>query len=310
MLRCVALMVLAWACARATDDIAAAARDPHSLAEYINSHVRIDFSSLDTAMGLKDSELALPACSDGQCHAEAIDVAGAKPEQTILWVSDASNTAFWLRFRKDESGTWRNLSTSGVRVKFVAEHQLISAFGKPFLVITEGGLAGKGLSTNVGKWFDLTLSRMQPVFTFTSEGTRQWGTQGLVHMVRNSAIAVPGASEQIRVEHTVHFQADAVDSTRSPLELGHGAATAYYVRQKSGEFKMMPSLSSVPKSVLDSVFDIQNPDMTNEQFLQFDIVGLRRIASVPRSPAGQWLASFLKECKQTPEKTELLRLLQ
>jgi hypothetical protein len=305
------LLISVVMCATAADDIGVAAREPHSLAEYINSHKHIDFESLSTALNLKDSELALPACQDGQCKAEAIDVPGAKPDQTILWVSDASNAAFWLRFRKDESGAWRNLSTSGVRVKFVGEHQLIPAFGKQFLVLSEGGLAGKGLITNVAKWFDLTLPRMQPVFTYTSDGTHAWGTLGLVHMVRNSAIAVPGGtSEQIRLELTVHFQADPVDTTRSPIELGRGTATAYYVRQKTGEFKLAPSLSSAPKSVLDSMFDIQNPAITNEQFLQFDIVGLRRIASAPRSPAGQWLASFLKECKQTPEKTELLELLQ
>lgn len=313
-LRCILLAVCFACLALAADDIASVAQDPHLLAAYVNAHPQVDLAPLRIALGVNDSEVFLPPCEEaGECHAEVTEVPGTKPAQAILWVSHkTSGFAFWMHYRKDAAGTWRFLTAVDVNVKyFVPEHRRTTVFGRPFFITVEQGMSGTGLSTKVECWYDLTLPLSRPVFTFTSEANHTGWPILLAHMIKATATPVKhGSVERIRVDYTVEFQVEPEDNTRPPLELGGGRATAYYVRLKSGDFRF--SVSTAPKADFDSVFEIRRDDqwMTNEQFLKFDIVSLRRIASVPRSPEGEWLASFLKQCRDTPEKAELLKLLQ
>ena len=342
--RCVVLSFLLAGCVLAADDAASLAQDPYHLAQFINSHPRVDLTTVRVALRMDDPAVLGQSCEEGDCHAEVIEVTGSKPAQVILWNSyKLRKTAFWLRYQREPGAPWGFVSGNRVTGRiFDPERRLVTAFGKQFFVVTGLGLAGAGLSSKVESWFDLSLPRSQAVLAFTSEGNRIGPAPYLVHGVNASASVVQrGASQVIRVEYAASFGTDSNEGRQPALRLADSHATADYVPQPDGRFKPDPRASqefarnghaasggaergstsvdaaaggqraSVTKSVIDSVFDIQEDDrVTNEAFLKFELAELRIIASAHGSPAAQWLASFLQVCKDSPEKKELLRLLQ
>lgn len=314
ILRCALVAACLAYAAWATDDIASVAHDPHLLAAYINTHPEVDLTPLRAFLVVDDYGVLRPSCEPRKCHAELIEVPGMKPVQAILWISDSFNQyAFWIRYRKEASGPWRLLSVRLVNGHyFDPNYTLTRKFGRPFLVVVGLGASGTGIFSKVETWFDLNSLQTQPVFALTTEGFYARGCDPcFIHGVEATASAPQrNGVEQIRVERTATFETQTRDNSQKPLDLGSRAATAVYVRTNNGRFTLSPSMSSATEWVLNTLFDIPDDDgMTNEQFLKFDIVNLRRIAANPQSPEAKWLAEFLKTCKPSPQKSELLRLL-
>lgn len=110
-------------------------------------------------------------------------------------------------------------------------------FGRPFFIVVGQGLAGTGISTKYETWFDLTLSRTDPVFAFTREGDETIWPSPLEHEVLAAASPLKRAgNEEIKLDLAVRFQREARNS----------AGAAYYVRRGSGEITLDPALSPVP----------------------------------------------------------------
>jgi hypothetical protein len=285
--------------ALAADDITSVAQDPALLTQYVETHGKVDFAPLERALRVANPEISLPRCDSDDCHAELVAVPGTKPEQVIVWVSERLHqTAFWLRYESDKSGEWRApVAHTVVGKYFDPDFRLTPVSGRPFFVAVGLGVSGTGLSTKVESWFDLSLERTEPVFTFISEGDHS-ATCSLCFVETVKATATTARkddSEQVRVTSTVAFETDTGES------LGRRTVTSVYVRQKSGEYKLAPAQSGAPIPDIGTI--------TNEQFLRFDMANLRKLAAEPQSPAAQWLKSFLETCKDTPDKSELLRLL-
>jgi hypothetical protein len=309
-----ALLTLCFACAAlATDEIVSTAQDPHLLAAYINTHPEVDLTPLRAYLGVNDYGVLQP-CEPHKCHGEVTDVPGVKPLQAILWIADSFNQyAFWIRYHKDAADAWRLLSAHLVNGKYIMpEYKLSRKFGRPFLVVDGLGTGGTGMETTRESWFDLSLPRSQPVLSYTTQGFAAPGCdQCFIHGVEAIASEVQkNGVAQIRIERTASFETQPWDNSQKPLDLGSRTATAVYFRATTGKFTLSPSLSTATKRVLDTLFDIPDEDwMTNKQFLRFDIANLRRIAATPQSPEAKWLAEFLKTCKTSPQKSEILRLL-
>ena len=337
LLRCSLLVLCFSGCILADDAIAAVAQEPYLLAKFINAHPRLDLVPLRVALRTDDPAPFAQPCENGNCHAE-VEAAGARSDQAIVWiVYKQEHTASWLRYQKDSFSTWRFVSANrAIGKSFDPEHGAIVAADKPFFVVTALGASGAGTLSKVETWYDLSTPGTNAVLTFTKEGTKDEGgkvpgcatcyvkrvkafaTAARIETAKPEAakpdpaiadgwkleVARPEAPLQFRVEETVSFETPA-------FQLGSVTAIAVYTPQSTGPFRVNPALSGVPKATLDSLFEIPlRDDLSGEQFLKLDIVGLRRIAAEHTSPAAQWLAAFLKACKDTPEKKELAGLLQ
>ncbi len=314
MLRTAFLIFLATVSPLAGADVSSVALDPYLLAQYINGHPSVDLGPLRVVLRMDDPAVLGQSCVDADCHAEVIKVSGSNYEQAIVWnYYKSRRAAFWLRYQREPSTPWQFLSGNHVEGKSSdPEREVITAFGKPFFVVRGAGPGGTGVTSRVETWFDLTVTNAQPVVAFTKEGSRTRGCEGCIVKTLTTVVKPQDVKPvELRVERTVHFGVPAKDSSQTSIDLGSITALVVYLRPDNGPFKLAPSLSSVPKNVLESVFDISDESgMANEVFLKYDIANLRKIANDRQTPAAQWLTTFLRACKETPEKTELLRQLR
>jgi len=313
--RILLLAAAAAACIRAdgASDLAGAAQSPFEIERFVETHVAFEWNPLWKALKLTD-DTGLPACEERpdagrDCSSELITV--LDPEQTIVLLRHIlSRFEVYLRYVPQKTlgggSQWRFAGHYQPNVKYFPPRHRIVTFGKrPFLAVTEQGGAGTGLSSEVESWIDLTQGSLKPVLWYTSQGTMHPFPSGIGRSVGGTVVTLNESPfESVQVAYTIDFSFEDVNGIT--LNLGQRRDRAVFVRRSpNSEFALDEGLSEVSGKQIESLYEDLDSEITNEDFLKYDLEFLKEIASGAETPQKQWLRQFLADCRETPEKQQL-----
>ena len=302
-------------------DIATLANSPEELARFVNTNDDFDWGPLWKALKVRtyvaftyDGELFLPPCeSDSHgmapCSGELI---GVDPLQTVLVLEHKlSGFRVFLRYERSNDGAWQFSGAYEPFAKyFPLTHRLIHLGTKPFLIVTEQGAAGTGLSSMIESWFDLTRKNFEPALRFTSAVEYETYAKGIGRNTTGKVVAITAQPvDRVTVDYRVEFEGYGTDGDRIPV--GSRRDRVVYTRTSSGIFDLDQKLSTVGSSEVKAFYDFSKADFDAVEFLKFNFRKLREIAGGnggnPKSRA--WLTEFLQSGIDTPEARQLRTLL-
>jgi hypothetical protein len=190
---------------------------------------------------------------------------------------------------------------------FRPEHHFIRFGAKPFLIVTEQGGAGTGLSSATELWIDLTAPEFEPLLYFTSRGDYRPlpdGISSTVHGIVTSMSVEP--VERITVAMSITFWRAGPGEDR--LELGGRRDTAVFSRASGGDFELLPKESTATASQIEDFYNDIDSAYSPEEFVTFNFKGLQSLAG-RNADARAWLAKYLSSCPNTAGVRQLKALL-
>jgi hypothetical protein len=294
-------------------EIAAAASSPYDLSKYVQEHHNFNWGPLWQALGIKDESVFLPPCEESfrgvpPCSSELITITDPLQLIVLLEHMDSSFQAF-LRYESAGSGRWRFSCAYAPNVKyFRPEHRTLRFGAKPFLVITEQGISGSGVSSKIECWFDLTGRDFKPVLAFTSEGAYSAFPDGISRQIwaRVTSMAMQPV-ERIEVAMDVDFK--AVEGINHSIPLGRRGDKVVYTRSGSGGFKLVPRLSAATADEIAKFYEVHDDEASDEEFPKFHYKGLVALAKSQDEEARSWLLAFLAPLPDSKEARELKSLM-
>jgi hypothetical protein len=293
------------------EDLAKAAKSPYEIARFVDTHVTFDWEPLWKALGIPKDQVFIQPCGTmsgpkRDCSEELITV--LDPFQVILILRhDLAEPEVYLRFLRpsgpDGSGPWKFGGYYAPYVKYFEPRHRPLRFGrKSFFLVTRQGASGSGLSSEVEDWVDLSSPKFEPVFSLTTQGH----DSGMPDRIGIETIATvvsmetdPAAS--LKVAYDIRF-------THNGEVLGGRSDTAVYVRH-GGSFSFDAGRSKTPEADIENLYNIGDDHPSNEDYLRYLLVDLKKIATGPAGEQKDWLKRFLMECGDTAEKRELQALL-
>lgn len=293
------------------ENLRQAAQSPYTLKRFVDDHPNFQSNRLYSLLAIRGDVEFAPKCE--QCFAELIPAMDARPSQVILRLYEKDwYTEVLLRFftNTGDANEWRYGGHYAPYVKyFPPDHKLIHLAGAPFLLITQQGNAGSGLSTKVQDWFDLNRAQFEPALSNFVSGRIVSHPQHFGREIDSQLVSFQGGMvEQLRIRYRVRYFYEDYDDTKL-IDLGTRTVEAVYSRAPGKEFQFDSKLSAVSKDEIDTVFGSFDPDMSNEEFLRYNLTNLKGIAIGQPSRAKNWLVDFLKYCRETPEGAQLQGLL-
>ena len=294
-----------------SDELRKAAQSPYQIERFVRTHANFDWGVLWKALGIVEEEPFFEECEEpSSCSSETVWV---RDGQVIERLNDSSyNSTVFLRFQEigELSNEWRFLGYFRPAVKyFRPEHKLMTIDHRTFLLVSEQGSAGTGISVAWQNVFDLGRPTFKPVLRFVEDGwwNGWFGLPG--HEVHGFLASIErGSRDTIKIHYTVrHFEKKAGD-------LGHCQADAVFTRTGSGNFRFAPELSSAPLTEIKSVYVLidpadDNPYNYDSDFVHYNFQNLKRIATGPANPARTWLKRYVASHGGSAERRELQRLL-
>lgn len=291
----------------APSEIELAARSPEALARYLQSSSSVDWTALQNILKFQ-APLPKPPC-DEFCSVEIVRV--DKPPQAILVVR--GNTLYseeYLRYIRTAQGNWQFAGATNSLSRYSPSQYKIARFGGlPFLTITSD-YSQNGFSTQqlFQVWFDLSLSDFDPVFDLTVDGGQwRWGF-GVGRTVSTSLdfLRLPDA-DRINVKLAVRF--DGVGFEQDAQYLGvferSRGQKKFEIRSAYADWGGKLRISNQEFEELANPFS----EISNETLLRYALPGLKKIAIGTDKDAKDWLRSILSYSTDTPEKSDLLNLL-
>jgi hypothetical protein len=293
------------------EDLAKAAKSPYEIARFVDTHVIFDWEPLWKALGIpKDQVLIQPCGTMGgprrDCSEELVTV--LDPFQVILILRmDLFSQEVYLRFFRqsgpDSAGPWRFGGSYNPPAKYFAPRHRLLRFGKrPFLLVTGQGISGSDWSSEVEDWMDLSSPKFEPVFSLTTQGHYS-GLPDRVGLETNATVVAMETDpvERLEVAYDVRF-------THNREVFANRSDAAVYVRH-GGSFSFDAARSKTAEADIENLYNIGDDHPSNEEYLRYLLVDLRKIATGPKSELKDWLERFLKVCGDTVEKRELQALL-
>ena len=306
------LMASVLAISAESEELAATASSPYDLATYVQAHHSFDWRPLWRALGIKDESVFLPPCEENlrgvpPCSSELITISDPRQLIVLLEHWESSFQAF-LCYKNVSPNRWRFSGAYAPNVKyFRPEHRILRFSAKPFLVITEQGISGSGVSSKVESWIDLTGEDFSPVLSFTSEGQYSAFPDGISRKVFafvTSMAAQP--AERIQLTMNVKFAAEDVSHS---IPLGRRSDRIVYVRSGSDSFKLVPGLSTATPDEIEKFYEVQDTEASDEEFLKFHYKGLVALAKGQDEKVRSWLLAFTERHRDSTEAKELESLL-
>lgn len=286
-------------------EILQAARSPYELARYVDTHVGFEWKPLWERFKLQAP--LLPCSQAGECSTELITV--LDPPQTILVIDTPWDTEAYFRYLGSERDGWKVAGAfSGFTTNYPRRHEITRIGRRPFLRISQQGSSGSDVSSEIEQWFDLADQEFVPAFSFTPQGHEHrmgFGVSRKLH-----AVVSAGAAETMRVLVTVRYM-----SYEDSNELGRTEFAATYARRAGQkrftlrEVTREPSGIPVPTERFEKLVDLDEGGASNELLISEALPGLKKVASGDNADARGWLRSMLSNVKDTPEKRELVKLL-
>lgn len=167
------LASLAFAQHAQSDDIAAAAKSPALLAQFVQTHKVLDWEALRRALGTREPEYYSPCgkSDDDPCLTKLVSIRNPDQQILILRRGLAQGHIVYLRYVHAANGDWRFAGERGAfeRNGCSCGHAIARLFGKPFLKITSDRTqVGFALAQEVEDWFDLTQPGFEPAFSYST----------------------------------------------------------------------------------------------------------------------------------------------
>ena len=299
-------------------ELAAAAASPEKLAKFVETHNDFSWQPLWNALNIHDAEIFLPMCEEDTegvlgCSAELIRV--DDPPQTIV-VLEHKDSGFqvFLRYQRTGKDAWQFAGAFAPLAKyFRLEHRITRLGRKPFLVTTSQGISGTGLSSKIECWIDLTRRKFEPVFDVPAEGHYYPFPNGIARETRGKVVSLAAIPvERITVAFHVDFELyeDGPAGNEREVGLAERSDTVVFARGSQGNFKIDPRLSTATEQQVDDVYDINDdPDVSNKEFLKFNLKELSAIAGRKTDARRAWLIKFLQNCPDTLESRKLKALV-
>ena len=306
------LLPVVGAAASVDEELVQAAKSPYDIARFVDTHVTFHWEPLWKALGIQNNgDVSMQPCGElggprRDCSEELVTV--LDPFQVILILRhDLVMPEVYLRFRRqsgpDNPGPWTFAGYYSPLVKYFEPRHRTVRFGtKPFLVVTQQGASGSGLSSEVEDWMDLTLPKFQPVFSLATEGHRE-GSPNRIGLETNGSV-VSMASDPVEGFQVVY----GVRFMHEREWLGYRVDTAVYVR-RGENFVFDADRSKISKADIDNIYGLEDDHPSNEDYLRYLLPELKKIAAGPENETKDWLKRFLKECENTVEKREIQALL-
>jgi hypothetical protein len=296
-----------------SQDLSKFAVSPADLEKYVETQRNFDWGAVWKSLGIRDQSVFLPPCEEdfpgvAPCSTEVVTVDNPLLEILILEHRE-SNFQTILRYQSTGRGGWRFSGAYSPNVKyFRPEHRIVHLGTKSFLVITEQGISGSGVSSKIESWFDLTRSAFKPVLAYTSEGSDSPFPSGIGRKVYGFVSAMQAQPvERIDISLTVDFQAE---TTSGVIPLGNRRDRIVYVRSGTNGFKAVPSLSTARAEEVDRLYANFDTEFSDEEFIKFHYKGLAALLKRPQEAQTlSWLTNFLQRVPDTAEARELRSLL-
>ncbi len=282
-------------------DITVAARSPRDLVEFVQNHHDFDWEPLWNFSAVSEYGPFLPHCSQtfsgvSACTADLLPVPDSEQIIVVLEHRESSFHVF-LRYQKTAAGDWRITGSYTPVVRyFRPEYRLYQLGEKPFLILSEQGISGAGVSSELEDWFDLSRELFLPVLTFTRHGRYSPWPSGIGREVHSTVVSVEAQPvEQITLNLDAAFEFTAKDGATLPLF--HRTDRMVLTRNAAGDFTAHGP---------DAFYDIQDdPEPGPAAFLRFAWQSLAEIAANPADKRFPWLTAYLKTCPDIPESRRL-----
>jgi len=260
-----------------------------------------------SALGIDGVHLVrCEASGDRHCSSEILEVpeTGAK----VLVLRDEWDQVVYLRFSDKPSGvvpgTWHISGSYQPYLKYFGpEHRIKTIFGRPFLIVKVQGISGTGVSSALEEWLDLTAPKLDPAFSYMTEGSFHTGFGDPGIEVKGKLLSTRQLSrENIIVQYTIQYSAD------EDAPLFQRTLTAVHQRNSSGAFVLDKNNSSPTTEQFEKAEE--GDGLSRDELLRFAFRPLREIAAGGNASKKKWLEAYLEGCKGTSEKQLLLGLLQ
>jgi hypothetical protein len=294
-------------------DIADVASSPYELAKYVQMHHSFNWPPLWQALGIKDEGVFLPPCEEAfrgvpPCFSEVIAIT-EPPQVIVLLEHRESSFQVFLRYENSGPNRWRVSGSFAPNVKyFRPEHRILRLGAKPFLVITEQGISGSGVSSKDECWIDLTAADFNPVMVFTADGEYHAFPDGISR--KTFAHVTSMATRPLeRIELTMSVEFTAAEHSTGNIPLGRRSDRVVYVRNGTGSFKPVPNQSTATPDEVENFYEIHDTAASDQEFLKFHYKGLAAIAKGQDDRARAWLGAFVQRSPDIPETRELKSIL-
>jgi len=299
-------------------EIVLAAKSPVALVHYVESHRRVDWKALRSALRLPESQYwsapcggDAPANEDG-CSARVENV--EDPDQAIVIIRSRGQYSFtdeYLRYLRGPNRDWKLAGENSADKRFgPSNHAIVRLGTKPFLKISSNhSQNGMGIQQEVEDWFDLTLPDFEPVFSFTSDGSAGGLAFTIARDIKaQSNFSQAGQLERIETTLNVRFGGTpGLDARGSYVGIYERHANEKKFTLRNAYSGLEPHTTIPTKDFEDLADPFTNP--AEETFLAYALPGLKKIAEESNTDDRRWLRDFLDHLRDTPEKRMLLELL-
>jgi len=192
----------------------------------------------------------------------------------------------------------------------VPDHSIITSGSEHWFVLTIQAGRGSGYSLYYDYWYEINNDRLRLVLSYPSGKFRSWIES--VPVLEASSEIISATTESDRVTVVIEFTASYVrygDAKHDrSAELWAKTQRAVFVRRSEEErFRPDTTRSELAMKELDAIYDGEGP--SNSEILRYNVRHLERIAAGADEGAKEWLRAYLAECKNTPEREHLLRVL-
>ncbi len=292
--------------------ISVAAKSPITLAQYLKTHKNSDWDAMWKALGVPVRDGIEPRCGlspEESCATQIIDV--ANPDQAILVVETSvpRSDDIYLRYMKTQDGGWQFAGQQSVFFnEGVREHEITRVGNKPFLTtLSDHGQNGVSIQQRIQSWFDLTQPGLEPVFSFTIEGS-EWGFAQLVGRSFKATLkpsVIPGGE---RIDVSLDMSFDGIG-----MSFAVPYSAVYERRAMDKKFVVRAAYAGSPSTPIsgENFQRLADPfeGPSKEKLLVYAFPGLQKIASGSDGDARGWLELVLERAGDTPEKRALMQLL-
>jgi len=290
------------------EELARAAKSPYEIARFVDTHSSFQWEPLWKALGIHGDDVFMQPCEQeggSKCYEELVTV--LDPFQVILLLRhELPGPEVYLRFFRQGGLTdrvpWRFGGYYSPLVKyFEPRHRTFRLGTKPFFAVTQQGVSGSGVSSEIEGWIDLTLPTLKPVLRITSKGYWSSPPEGISMETSGHVVATESApTERIEVFYSATL-------THNEKLLANRSTKATYTR-RGRNFAFDADRSNVSEAEVEKIYDVG--EATNEDYLRYFLPDLKRVATGKDAELKQWLKEFLEGSKDTTETRELLELLR
>lgn len=302
------------------------------------SAVRQDVNLVPMWKDFGIDERQLENCGSGDCEAEALklDLDGQFPDEVVLKINNFHFCRFLVftpnRSSRADKTNWNfrgHIDWEFNRYE-MARQRIARANGRPWLVIRGQAGSGTGYSLYQEMFYELTSDGLRPVLSYPIEGHTYPWPAGLGRSFR--ARVQPGTNGEIVIVYEVDYEvARYADKKFKKLGVNrHRVCYTWNNHQRA--FVFSPACSDTSEEEISVIAGIET-DVVDEGeqiggttfysmsehkafvgggydvFLKYNFPVLMKIANSKNEAERDWLREFLKDCDDTPKKTELLDAL-